>query len=123
MAKSNVSEFVVRDSSGCVDVDATIENFSSQLGTFMVETEVETAGIAQAVNAVFDTHKGVNINTPALVSLSIQSLSIQKLDVSPANYADMAEKIADYVRSNKATFLVSKGKGGGVRRICDIVEK
>lgn len=113
-----MSEYVVRDTTGTVDIDATIEKFGTELQSYLDTAERESVDIGNAVHAVFDQHKGVNINMPALVSLSLQWL-----DVSPANYSDMSEKVADYVRSHKDAFLVSKGKGGGVRRIADIPPK
>ena len=115
MAKLNLSEMVVRDETGCVDVEGTIATFRNDLYTWLQEVEYETALIAGAVKEVFDNHKGVRINMPALVSMTLNILG-----ATPSNYADLSEKVGAYVRTAKEVFLVSKGKGGGVCRIADM---
>lgn len=115
MAKINVSEMVVRDETGCVDIEATVASFRGELYTWMQEVEYTTALISQAVSSVFDAHKGACINMPALTSMALHILG-----ATPTNYADLSEKVGAYVRTSKSLFAVSKGKGGGVRRIADM---
>ena len=115
MAKINVSEMVVRDETGCVDIEGTVATFRGELYSWLQEVEYQTALIADAVSKVFDSHKGVCINMPALVSMTLNILG-----ATPTNYADLSEKVGAYVRTSKALFAVSKGKGGGVRRIADM---
>lgn len=115
MAKFNMSEMVVRDDNGSVDVDGTIVAFKNELYSWVQEVEYETSLVGAAVNVVFDNHKGANINMPALTSMALNILG-----ATPANYAHLSEMVGDYVRTSKAQFCVSKGKGGGVKRIADM---
>lgn len=113
-----MKSYVVRSESGSVDVDATVTKFAGELQSYLNGVEALSGQIGTAVNAVFDEHKGAAINMPALVTLGLV-----KLNVTFDHYTEMSEAIADYVRSNKDVYLISKGKGGGVRRICDIPPK
>jgi hypothetical protein len=116
----NMNAFVVRGESGSVDVEATTLKFRGALEVYLATRETEDASIAAAVHEVFDTHRGANINMPALVGFAIQ-----KLGVTPANHATLSEKVADYVRNNAGdggAFEIKKGKGGGTRRVCDITK-
>lgn len=115
MAKINMADMVVRDDTGCVDIEGTVATFRGELYAWLQEVECTTALIAEAVGKVFDTHKGACINMPALTSMSLHILG-----ATPANYADLSEKVGAYVRTSKTLFAVSKGKGGGVRRIADM---
>jgi hypothetical protein len=113
-----ISEYVVRASDGSVDVGATVDKFAGELQSYLANAEREDADIAAAVESVFDAHKGVAINMPALISLSMPLLN-----VSLEAYTETSEKVAEFVRNHKDTYQVAKGKGGGVRRICDIPPK
>lgn len=121
----NLATFAVRDSSGNVDLDGTMVKFQSELLKFQAERETETAVIAEAVTAVFDQHRGANIQMPAIVTLALQRLNVQ-----PESYKVLSERVADFVRANAGTeraegktFRIAKGKGGGVTRWVDVPEK
>lgn len=115
----NMKEYVVRRSeTGSVDVDATIAKFAGELQSYLNGVETLSDSIGVAVEQVFDAHKGASIPLPALVSIALTALG-----VSPTNFTEMSEAVADYVRSHKDVYQMSKGKGGGVRRIADIPPK
>lgn len=116
---------------GRVDDVATRDAFASQLAKHIASCELEESTIADAVSAVFDTHKGVPLAMPILCNFSLTELNAQ-----PENYKTLHERTAQYVRDNsqgekdKATglvanpdslFVIAKGKHGGVRRRSDIV--
>ena len=115
---SNINAFLVRGADGSCDLDATVLKFRGELEKFLALRETEDAGIAAAVSEVFDTHKGASINMPAL-----QGFVLQKMGATPANYAVLGERVAEYVRSQAGEggiYKIAKGKGGGVKRVADI---
>jgi len=105
----------VRFTDGTIDIDATMEGLESQLQD-LSETEA-TAGvrIGEAVNAVFDLHRGKVLTMPSLVNAALGHLS-----VTPETFAAESAAVAEYVRQrNGGEFKIAKGKGGGVSRVCD----
>lgn len=120
----NVPNFAVRDSSGEVLIDETVEKFRVELLRFKANRETETAQIAMAVNAVFDQHLGVSITMPAVVSMTLT-----RLDVTPETFNLLRERTMDFIRANASAkredgmdFCVQKGKHGGVFRWVDKAE-
>lgn len=121
MTTINLASFVVRDSDGSIDTLATVAKFEGVLAQFQVERETELATIGAAVHAVFDQYKGATLNMPALVSLSLQ-----KLNVQAETYKALHERVVAFVHDNageNGLFRISKGKGGGVVRVCDVPAK
>jgi hypothetical protein len=129
---SNVTFFIVRDGSGVVDLEASNDKFQSELVKYCAERETEQETIAEAVHACFDQYKGVRINMPALCTFTLT-----KLNAQPENHKVLTERVMEFVRSQSqgkaaddgtvenptSTFLIGKGKGGGVARRCDLVAK
>jgi predicted secreted protein len=125
LALAAVLPFVVRTPDGKTDELASLNKFRDALGKFTAERETEETTIAAAVTEVFDENKGVNINMPAL-----QSLVLHKLNVSPATFKVMGDRVAEYVRAHSSAkreegglYKIGKGKGGGVSRWSDVPEK
>ncbi len=111
----DLSAFVVRAADGSVDEGATQEKFAGELSAWIHSQEEESGEIALAVSAVFDSSpKGANLPMPALVSLTCQALA-----VTPETYVSTSEKVHAFIR-NCPEYKVAKGKGGGVKRVCDI---
>jgi len=69
-----------------------------------------------AVNAVFDRFEGKTIQMPALLSLCAVELG-----GDPSNYKSVTSRLHAHVRglSEAGTLSITKGKGGGVARVCD----
>lgn len=112
----NVSSFVVL-AAGLVDVAASTAKFEGALATYIAERETEATQIGAAVNAVFDEHLGKTLTMPV-----VQALATQQLNAQPENWKVLSERIATYVRENATpggSLKISKGKGGGVSRLCD----
>ena len=112
--------YVVRNEKGQVDQKMTLDKFTTDLSRYCAAAETEHVVLAEKVNETFDKFKGAKLNMPALVSLTLQALS-----VTPENYKIMTEKVQDFVRANagergKAPFNIAKGKGGGVSRWADM---
>lgn len=124
MTTINLATFAVRDESGDLDLSATVQKFEGALLEYQAERETELATIGAAVHAVFDAHKGTNINMPA-----VTSLALQKLNVQPETYKALSERVQAFVRDNAgeresgAIFGIAKGKGGGCCRWCDMPVK
>lgn len=119
MKSEKISEsFIIRAENGSVDVEASLDHFETCLRDHIATAEQEGADIGVAVNAVFDQHRGVCINMPALTSMTLSLLG-----VTPSTYVEMGEKVGDFVRSHKDVFSITKGKGGGCRRVCDTPPK
>lgn len=115
---SNINAFVVKSENGSVDVEASCLKFRGELEKHLAAREVETSAIAEAVHAVFDQYKGVNINMPALTNAVLS-----RMGATPSTFAVLSERTAEYVRENAGeggAFKIAKGKGGGVRRVADI---
>ena len=124
MTTINLATFAVRDSDGELDLSATVTKFEGALLAYQAERETELATIGAAVHAVFDAHKGTNINMPA-----VTSLALQKLNVQPETYKALSERVQSFVRDNAgeresgAIFGIAKGKGGGCCRWEDVPVK
>jgi hypothetical protein len=112
---SKFESFIVR-SAGSVDVAATLSKFENDLLDHLANEELANADVSAAVHAVFDQYLGACLNMPALVGAAFA-----KLGLPPSEFGTVGERIADYAR-NSGQFKVSKGKGGGVRRLRDIAE-
>lgn len=120
----SVLSFIVRDSSGSVDMAASCAKFEQALFTHCAERELEQATIAEAVDAAFAAYPALErINMPALVTFVLNKLNSQ-----PENHKVLKEKAEGYIRENAqgetyedgsqerptSKFLIGKGKGGGV---------
>lgn len=125
--------------SGEIDEQASTRAFQERLSAYKAECETEEDTIADAVHAQFDLYPGASQNMPALVHGTLGRLNVQ-----PANFKTMEEKVLAYVRENsdraekldkktKAViqakeeprtrlFGIKKGVGGGVCRWSDVPE-
>lgn len=118
MTTINLSSYVVRTDDGSIDHDATVAKFSGELVRYAAECETEAAAIGVHVNAVFDQYRGANLNMPALTSMTLTRLNCQ-----PEAFKVLTEKVQGYIRDRAGeggAFTISKGKGGGVRRVADL---
>ena len=120
---ANLTNYVVYSDNGNVDEVATMDKFSTDLAGYISEQECEDNSIGTAVHAVFDRYRGARINTPALVSYSLQEL---KADYK--SFKTLNVRVMNYIRRhtgdrNTAVFGVGKGKNGGVCRWADTPAK
>lgn len=119
---------LVLGSDGKTDKAATLASCDAAIDLYTAERETEEETIAEAVGALFDAHKGAALNMPYVCNEACRSLNVQ-----PANFKTLTERVAEYVRDHAqgekvgesferpdSEFVISKGKGGGVRRRCDI---
>lgn len=119
---------LVLGSDGKTDKAATLASCGDAIDLYTAERETEEATIADAVGALFDEHKGAALNMPYVCNEACRSLNVQ-----PANFKALTERVAEYVREHaqgekvgetwerpESEFVISKGKGGGVRRRADI---
>ena len=102
---------------GLVDMENTLKSVATAIDAYNVSmvNDLETIGVA--VHAVFDTYKGVSINKPALVSLTMARLG----GTDPNTFALLSERINAYIDSQVDANVLSmkKGKGGGFSRVSD----
>ena len=119
---------LVLGSDGKTDKDATLASCGDAIDKYTAERETEEATIAEAVGALFDTHKGAALNMPFVCNEACRQLNVQ-----PVNFKTLTERVAQYVRDHSqgekvgdsferpsSEYVISKGKGGGVRRRADI---
>ena len=113
------ASYVVRFTDGSIDHDSTLEKFSSDLLRFEEIQDKENATIGNAVHSLFDQFQGAKLNTPFVVGEVLRRLNVQ-----PENYKALTDKVQNFIKSNSqgdnATFVVSKGKGGGIGRRSDL---
>jgi hypothetical protein len=113
-----VSEILVNDSSGLIDVQATLDAFKPLLVAARAKQEEKNNVIGTAVNAIFDTWKGQRVPMTQLVSYVTASLN-----VAPGKaYTEVATAVKSFVAANPSIY--SSGKGfRGVGRIADLPVK
>lgn len=119
---STITLSLVRGVDGSVDVEASVEAAREQILTFIAEREEQDTKIGEVVHGIFDKYRGSVIPMPALTSLVLQQLG-----ASPETFKVLGEKVAEYLRGNAgeqgfSTFAISRGRGGGVKRWCDVTE-
>jgi broad specificity polyphosphatase/5'/3'-nucleotidase SurE len=121
---NNVMAGYVVKTDGEINVEETVQKFCAEVLNYKTNRELEAETVGNAVHAVFDEWRGVNINMPAL-----QSAALNHLNFQPENHKSLSQRIAEYVRANAgaretgALFFIGKGKGGGVKRWSDQEEK
>jgi hypothetical protein len=108
---------LVNDSSGSIDQAASRAAFETALARHTAEVETQGTLIEEAVSALFDQYKDTAIGMPAL-----GSMTAQRLGGNPDNFKVLSERTLNHVRANadgkgRALYTISKGKGGGVRRV------
>jgi hypothetical protein len=123
MSKIDIGSYVVRHTDGSVDLDATVDQFATDVQEYVNTVEADGKLCGTAVNAVFDQYKGTNISMPALSSLALHWIDGNVGKLEPSEYVPMSVKIHDYVVNHKDQYVVAKGKGGGVKRVSDIPVK
>lgn len=130
--ENQISVSVVRGSDGSVDTAATTQAFSTALAQKVSELETEETVIAEQVHGLYDENLGQPIAMP-----TIASMVCARLNAIPANHAYLTARTFDYLRANSqgkvakdgsedrpnSTFVVQKGKGGGLFRRVDRKEK
>ena len=127
--KMDISKMVGR-AAGKIDRQASFVAFQTALDIFEAEEATENGVIADAVNAAFDKYPGASQNMDALISGTTTYMN-----ATPGNFKVLSERIRKYVQINSqgekdktteqvqnpdSLFLISKGKGGGVKRRSDI---
>lgn len=128
---------LVLGSDGKVDDARSEASFQAALAQYKAQRETEETEIAAAVNACFDAYPGAGQNLQALINGALN-----KLNVQPANYKVMSDKVSAYIHENSdrvekrdrktgaviavaeaprtRLFGIKKGVGGGCRRWSDV---
>ncbi len=120
MSTNSLTVELVLDQAGNVDSQASSDAFDMALSAHIQERETQTEQIAEAVTSLFDQYRGTAIQVPTL-----SGMAAQRLNAQPANRKTISGRVADYVRNNadgkgQNLFQISKGKGGGVKRVSDL---
>lgn len=127
-----IASYAVRSSNGSIDHDSTLAKFAGDLLAFEAMQEAESANIGAAVHALFDKFKGARLNMPFVTGEVLRALN-----ATPDNYKALTEKVQGFVRRESqgevfddgtverpnSTFVIGKGKGGGVARRADLPRK
>lgn len=108
-----MDKYTQRGNDGSVDVAASANAYASALTKWAAENEVPAADIEAAVESAFDQH--AKLPMPALLHIAVNELS-----QDPAQFKPLTERCGAYVRGQAALgrLEITKGKGGGVSRIC-----
>lgn len=113
-----LQNIVVRKN-GVVDTRASLTAFKTELENLIAQEKAENAVIEDAAHAVFDAQPGKAIPMPALLASITTALG-----ATPATFTELSEKARRYLQAqaegDRSTFIIAKGKGGGVRRRSDI---
>lgn len=124
MTTFNIETDSVRDSSGNVDVNRTMDKFHGLVMKHQTDRELEQSTISDAVNAVFDLHPGKRLNMPCLLTAVLGVLNVQ-----PENFGVLRDRVHKFVHDNSSnkrddnrSFRVAKGIHGGVCRWSEYVE-
>lgn len=114
----NIETVVVRKN-GVIDTRASLTAFKSELENLIAEERAENRVIEDAAHAVFDAAPGKAIPLPAVLASITTALG-----ATPANFTELSEHARRWLYANaegdRSTFIIAKGKGGGVRRRSDI---
>lgn len=105
-------QFIRDETTGRIDVNATLGAWSNDLAVYASKEEADLDVIADAVNRVWEENPGLKFMT--LDAVSTFALS-HIPGVSPGALEDVKERIQDYVRGATERFHIGKGKGGGVQ--------
>lgn len=107
----NFNQYVVRDSSGAVNVDETLNKFALELEAWDSKNRADLETVTGAIHKVFDKFYAVkSIQKPALLTLVLG-----ELQVTPGTHAEVLERICGVLKTDPC-FTVAKGKNGGVSR-------
>lgn len=109
----NLKDYVVKDDSGQIDVEATESKFANDLASFLSFGDEYSERAEKAVHAVFNKHPGQKLSVPALVTFATYDASIE-------DHPSLVQAVKDYIAANQGEgglFEVTRGPGGGIKRI------
>jgi hypothetical protein len=110
----SLAEYVVRFTDGSINHEETLSRFAGDLARFEAQREMENETIGRSLHKLFDQHKGRKVPTPFVIAEVLKDLG-----ASPETYKILTEKVGEYIKTS-SEFVTTKGKGGGVGRICDL---
>lgn len=111
MSNINFAAYVVRDSNGSVDYEATSNKFLNELGTWDTKQGCDVPAITAAIHSVYDRLGVIRINKPALLSYVLV-----ELQVSPTAYKEISARVEQVLKADPC-FETTKGKNGGITRV------
>jgi hypothetical protein len=111
MSNINFAAYVVRDSNGSVDYEATSNKFLNELGAWDTKQGCDVPAITAAIHSVYDRLSVIRINKPALLSYVLV-----ELQVSPTAYKEISARVELVLKSDPC-FETTKGKNGGITRV------
>lgn len=111
MSNINFASYVVRDSNGCVDYDATNNKFLTDLGAWDNKQNCDAPKITETIHKVFDRFNAIRMNKPALLTYVLSDLQ-----VSPEAHKEITARVESVLKSDPC-FESSKGKNGGITRV------
>jgi len=106
---------IVRSEEGLVDVDASVAKFAVFVANLKEQEDKDIARVLTGLNTVFDKNKGVRLEVPTVVNLTMAELGC-----SVTEYKDLSKLAHEILSNNKKIFSVKRGRGGGVGRVADL---
>ncbi len=122
---SAVKAFMVQDDNGEINEEASVAKFTEALRGFKSMIWWDLEKIETAANAVFDTHKGVNITDFGQFLLTrMLGMAPKGQEITPDSMSEIKGRIRDYLKENtgefgEAKFGTKKGLNGGSFRWSD----
>src|SRR4051812_36863497 len=110
----NISDVVVRDPDGDLDMAETLEAFEAVVLAWEEENNANNETVLTAVNSVYEKNPGK--------PFSLQALTFEvmkELDASSDVLGTIQGQVNSVIKSNPTVFETTRGKGGGTRKIAD----
>lgn len=126
---------LVPGADGTVDINATLEGALARVQQYKASKETEETTISGHLNALFDELKAAgtkNVNMPFVVNEVLRRMNVSAM---PASYNTLFARVHSYIQTNSqgkkdktsgtverpdSTFVIGKGKNGGVGRRSDL---
>lgn len=108
--KINLVDYVVRNDSGDIDHEATLNKFMGDLCSWEQDNLQENKFIAEVVDKVFDENPNTKLVKPVVVMMAFN-----KLGLPASEFSKMEKKISDYL-ANSGRFVAIRGAHGGIQR-------
>lgn len=105
--------FITWNTAGDVDERATLDKFRAAVQEYSVEFRRDLSAARDVVHAIFDElpEDSASLKKDALIGMAVS-----RLNPDVDSYSSIAQSVAA-VLDDRSQFEVSRGRGGGVRRI------
>lgn len=126
--KTSVKAFMVNDANdanGRVDMKASELKFRQSALAYLADQEADQDMVGACLTVLYNTHKGVSLNTDFIVS-EVRRMMVQQVPAlnEPSTFARVKDRILSFLKENTGegkVYAVKAGHGGGHYRSADRV--